>query len=77
MCNGCLESIFALLIMVISVDDLRNEHLIHVIIPAEVAAPIGNEWNRTYFFPFKFHFVHMPFKTICIDIQIKMHHMNV
>ena len=46
-CNGCLESIFALLIMLNSADDLRNEHLIHVISPAEVVAPTGNEWNRT------------------------------
>ena len=73
MCNGCLEFIFALLIMVNSVDDLRSEHLINVISPAKVAAPIGNEWNRTYFFPLIFFFAHIPFKTICIDIQIKMH----
>ena len=43
MCNGCLESIFALLIMVNLVDDLRNEHLIHVISPTEVAGDLRNE----------------------------------
>ena len=47
MCNGCLESIFALVIMLNSADDLPNEHLIHVIRPAEFATPTGNEWNRT------------------------------
>ena len=75
MCNGCLEFIFALLIMVNSADALRNEHLIHVISLAEVAAPIGNEWNRTFFFLLFIYLflVHMPFKTICINIQIKMH----
>ena len=47
MCNGCLEYIFALLIMVNSANDLRNEHLIHVISLAEVVAPTDNEWKRT------------------------------
>ena len=43
MCNGYLESIFALLIMVNSADDLRNEHLINVIRPPEVAGDLCNE----------------------------------
>ena len=70
MCNGCLEFIFALLIMVNTADDLRNEHLINVISPAEVAAPIVGLYGIPFFF---FFLRTWGFKTICINIQIKMH----